>query len=154
MKNVLLLSAAFSLAAAGAFAQVLDIDAPLFAEPKAAQTFSLSPVIQLYIDDSVDGSMPAVSQAIAKELDRSTYLDLVTAPAEAAHLKAPTKITLPKKDNGDMKVAYQITFWRGGQMDLYETCAPTKPDECARALRTRLERLIREHQRLIGASQQ
>jgi hypothetical protein len=142
MKKILLLSAAMVLAASVASAQ--DIDTPAFGDPTAKSSMSLSKVVNVYLETPLDKSSPALIEAIAKELNRSNNIDLVTSPIEAAQLVAPTKIIMPKDGKTEMKVSYQFNFWRGSEQDLSVSCAVSKPQDCAKAIRTRVDRLVRE----------
>lgn len=142
MKKIFLLSAAMVFAAGVASAQ--DIDTPAFGDPTAKSSMSLSKVVNLYLETPLDKSSPALIEAIAKELNRSNNVDLVQSPIEAARLVAPTKVILPKDAKTEMKVSYQFAFWRASEQDFTVSCAVSKPQDCAKAIRTRVDRLVRE----------
>lgn len=148
MKTLPILLAATTMISSGAaFAQEINIDTPMMGDPTKRSSHSLSKVMNLYLDPPLDVSMPVLNLAIVTELDRSNNVDLVHSPIEAAQLVAPTKVTLPKEGKSEMKVAFQFTFWRASEQDFTVSCAVGKPEDCAKAIRTWVDRLIRGEER-------
>lgn len=149
MKKVLLLTAALSLLGGGAALaqamQDLGGDGGVFGSLSTRSDQRRDPVINVYFEEGMGGQSKVLSNTIMKELEKSPFFDLVHTPTDATRIVAPTSVTVPASGKGSMKLAFQIAFPRGSDMDFTVSCDVGKPEVCAKAIRTRAERLYRDY---------
>lgn len=138
MKHILLATAAVALVAGAASAQE---EQQFTTSTRMGEGVVVR--VELFVE-SPDTSSPILTEMINKELGKSTRIDIVNNPVDVARVWAPIKIQLPPNNKGKMKVAWQFAFPRGSEQDFNVSCDVGKPADCARDIRTRVERIIRE----------
>lgn len=141
MKKRLALLVALSFCTSSAWAQGDFLGA--YAGSKIPETHE--PIIGVYFDDANAAGSRELANTILKEIEKIRFFDLVHAPADVMRITAPTTVTVPANGKGAMKVGFQVQFPRGNDMDFNVSCEVGKPQDCAKAIRSRLERLYREY---------
>ena len=114
-------------------------DLGIFGEASTRLDGRIEPVINVFFDEGANVDSYSLSQTILKELEKSPYFDFVPSPGGVTRITAPTKLTIPPNNKGDMKVGFQMAFPSGSQMDYVVSCEVGKPEVCGRAIKLRFD---------------
>jgi hypothetical protein len=102
---------------------------------------------------AADADSSALADMVNRELEKSRYLHIVSAPGEhTIEVQAPVSM-IKEADGKRVKVSYEVTPPDGDNAQTYTTtCTTTQLDRCAEAIVIRTERLAREAKALVGQS--
>jgi hypothetical protein len=131
MKKIVLLAAAFSLAAPAAFAQ-LSVSPPTYGEG-----------MKVFIrNHAADADSAGLVELITRAIDKNRKLTLIPTPEDdAVEVQAPLAV-IKDKDGVRVTMTYEITPIMAGSGRVYTVeCTVTQLHRCAEAVADRIERV-------------